>query len=500
MGREPVDRPLGTLMKRKGLLRRVLLGLPMAGVACLGLAGEALALRSAVPVDPNRIPVVRPDAYRPVDGAGNPIGPWRAMPALPAEREAPVWVAAWDSTGTRLTDFAAWTDPYGATAGPHTLPPNTYKSFMQANDVTLAIGRARGIASRVRVGVLWNPSGSATPQGTLDLVVRVTTTLTNDADPLAMGPAYTGALSGYEFLRRNQAAGPLLLDANLAGLGTGLPLPNSEGGTWVVFGSADAGGNFVRLQGVASAQPLLANLAAPGEPQFPGNNPVRSSEYLWSDEGDATQSSSVNRPDYVFQDFTNNANAFWAEQFSYDFTLENKGILQNALGLFVDTNTPLLVGRLNFTGRVDGAPIPGSATFVLRNPVGGAERGRFTVALGPTGVFQLPDPMVAGGATRIYVKVGTFLTEALTVTTSGSGQSGFVLNLRNGDIDGDDAVTVFDYDKLSQYFDRTSADADWTAADGDGVAPFQADLDGDGSVTVFDYDLLSQNFDELGAP
>jgi len=421
------------------------------------------------------------------------------MSTTPNERNAPNWVAAWDSTGTRLSDFAYFVDPYGPTAGPHTLPPYTYKSFMQANDVALATGTARGIASRVRVGVLWNPNGGGVPSGTLDMVVRIVGTQSVDADPVGMGPAVSGPLSGYEFLRRNQPAGALMLDANLAGQGTGLPLPNGTGGVWVTFGSADAAGNLIPLGGVSAAQAILANLAAPGEPQFPGSNPAGSTEYMWSDEGDATQSSSVNRPDYKFQDLTNNGSAFWAEQFSYDFTMESKGLLQSTVGLFVDTNTPLLQGQVTWGGLSDGAPTPTTATFILRNPANGTERGRFTVALGANGEFRLPDPVVAGGQTRIYLKSGTWLTEAVTATSTGAGQSGLSLVMRNGDIDGDDAVTVFDYDKLSTYFDKTAADADWNLDNGDGERPAQADLDRDGAVTVFDYDVLSQNFDLIGA-
>ena len=59
----------------------------------------------------------------------------------------------------------------------------------------------------------------------------------------------------------------------------------------------------------------------------------------------------------------------------------------------------------------------------------------------------------------------------------------------NGDIDGDNSVTVFDYDRLSAAFDASAGDAGYDAA---------ADLDGDGTVSVFDYDILSRNFDLVG--
>lgn len=66
---------------------------------------------------------------------------------------------------------------------------------------------------------------------------------------------------------------------------------------------------------------------------------------------------------------------------------------------------------------------------------------------------------------------------------------GVQLNLVNGDIDGDNAVTVFDYDLLSAAFDTAPGESGYLDS---------ADLDGDGSVTVFDYDILSRNFDQVG--
>jgi|GEM_PF-6255067 len=62
-------------------------------------------------------------------------------------------------------------------------------------------------------------------------------------------------------------------------------------------------------------------------------------------------------------------------------------------------------------------------------------------------------------------------------------------NVRLGDLDDDNTVTVFDYDGLSRAFDTQPGDADWNPL---------ADFDGDGAVTVFDYDLLSMNFDLIG--
>jgi hypothetical protein len=63
------------------------------------------------------------------------------------------------------------------------------------------------------------------------------------------------------------------------------------------------------------------------------------------------------------------------------------------------------------------------------------------------------------------------------------------LSLPNGDVDGDNAVTVLDYNFLSSAFDSKPGDASWDE---------RADLDGDGAVTVLDYNVLSSNFDRQG--
>ena len=57
---------------------------------------------------------------------------------------------------------------------------------------------------------------------------------------------------------------------------------------------------------------------------------------------------------------------------------------------------------------------------------------------------------------------------------------------------------MFDYSILSTYFDRDMTQSDWTTIGSNGFAPIDADLDGDGAITVFDYNILSDNFDMNG--
>ncbi|MBS1706878.1 MAG: PD40 domain-containing protein [Armatimonadetes bacterium] len=71
-------------------------------------------------------------------------------------------------------------------------------------------------------------------------------------------------------------------------------------------------------------------------------------------------------------------------------------------------------------------------------------------------------------------------------------------SLINGDVDGDNSVTIFDYLVLSDYFDRNSGQIGWNHVGANGFAPKDADLDGDEAITIFDYLILSDNFDLNG--
>lgn len=128
------------------------------------------------------------------------------------------------------------------------------------------------------------------------------------------------------------------------------------------------------------------------------------------------------------------------------------------------------------TLRVEVRPATG-APYVQDVPL--ASDGRFEV------MADVPGPA------SVWVKARRWLSERADGLNIGpSGVSGLTFVGRPGDADGDNTVTVFDYDRLSQAFDAVSGGSGWDE---------DCDFDGDGSITVFDYDLLSQYFDEVGA-
>ncbi len=93
---------------------------------------------------------------------------------------------------------------------------------------------------------------------------------------------------------------------------------------------------------------------------------------------------------------------------------------------------------------------------------------------------------VGAGLVDYRIKVGHWLSYGRQFNVALGGGVGFeLIPSVNGDVDGDDSITIFDYIDLSESFMLSTGDA--------GFKPF-ADLDGDGEVTIFDYIILSGNF------
>ncbi len=104
---------------------------------------------------------------------------------------------------------------------------------------------------------------------------------------------------------------------------------------------------------------------------------------------------------------------------------------------------------------------------------------------------------VAAGAATLRIRTRRFLDRQIPIVIGSPDMPN--ITLLGGDADGDNAVTVFDYGLLSDYFDLTSAEPNWNQAiDDDLTTPSCADFDGDGEISVFDYGILSDHFDLTG--
>jgi len=134
-----------------------------------------------------------------------------------------------------------------------------------------------------------------------------------------------------------------------------------------------------------------------------------------------------------------------------------------------------------------GGVLPSSITFDLREPGGTTPFQTVNVALGEGGTFRFTAPR--RGAFDISVKVSHWLRRTLAVDTSGGSVTDLSIELLNGDIDGDNEVTLFDFGALVAAFGSVPGDSNWNP---------DADLDGDEEVTLFDFGILVKNFGTIG--
>jgi len=85
------------------------------------------------------------------------------------------------------------------------------------------------------------------------------------------------------------------------------------------------------------------------------------------------------------------------------------------------------------------------------------------------------------------VKVTHWLRQRVSANLS--GEASLSWNLVNGDVDGDNEVTLLDFGALVAAFGSAPGDTHWNA---------NADLDGDEEVTLLDFGILVRNFGTLG--
>ncbi|NSW80086.1 MAG: hypothetical protein HPY54_13750 [Chthonomonadetes bacterium] len=98
---------------------------------------------------------------------------------------------------------------------------------------------------------------------------------------------------------------------------------------------------------------------------------------------------------------------------------------------------------------------------------------------------------VEPGTYEVSFKASHWLRVNLTGVTLGLAEevTGQNVTLTNGDIDGDNEVTLFDFGALVASFGSMPGDEGWNP---------NADLDGDEEVTLFDFGILVRNFGAIG--
>lgn len=129
-------------------------------------------------------------------------------------------------------------------------------------------------------------------------------------------------------------------------------------------------------------------------------------------------------------------------------------------------------------------PRPTPSITLTFEPVGGGTSVQIPVTLNPNGTFAAT--VTVQGNYNVFAQGGTFLRRNIgTFNFSGGVINAASRTLLNGDCDGDNSITIFDYILISDAFDSAPGGLSWNPL---------ADLDGDEQVTIFDYTILSNNF------
>ena len=135
----------------------------------------------------------------------------------------------------------------------------------------------------------------------------------------------------------------------------------------------------------------------------------------------------------------------------------------------------------DFTGDITQIPV----TVELRQ--GGNVVGTRTLSLDPGGNYAFT---TYSGTYDLAFKASHWLRLVVTdVQVVNADVTGVNVSLTNGDIDGDNEVTLFDFGALVAAFGSIPGDPNWNP---------DADLDGDEEVTLFDFGVLVRNFGAIG--
>lgn len=410
-----------------------------------------------------------------IDSSGTIIGPWvtLAQPGAPGVQGSVTWVNGWDSTDTDPTQLpdAIYNQVYGPTAygGAPGYFGDTYNWPIASNDITVNPATSRKSAGYMHLTSTWNPGGTAFPSGSSNMALAVWT-------GHGFNPA-SDALSGILIDFGTQVGGYYWLQANLTGLGFGIPLPSGSGYATMMMGRISAG-NFVQLAS-GNCSPDIRNMCAPGEPQFPGTNP--------------STSSSLCRMDIAPANFVLGS----GELFTLNYTGSGLGVFQPTLGLYVDTSQPTISGTCNLLDIEPGTLRPVQWVEITTTQAGnpGNVISIQTVALGPSGQYQVIAPPSTGNF-DLYAKSFHWLRKIRAgVTYSGSNVTGVNFSLPNGDCDADNEVGIGDYAIVSAAY---GSSYDTGSATPFGPWSFSADLNHDDSVDIADYAILSFYYGQSG--
>jgi len=161
--------------------------------------------------------------------------------------------------------------------------------------------------------------------------------------------------------------------------------------------------------------------------------------------------------------------------------------------MFIEKGQPKLKGNAVLSGWDLTLLSKQSLDFELVDSAGATTRVR-SVTLDDSGNYSFNVPFTTGtydifvrGQVWLRKKLGTFdLSAASTVLPT--------VTLVNGDIDGDNDVSILDYIRLSTNYEMDSNSPTWRTQDIDAQKPAYSDLDGDALISILDYIILSSSY------
>ncbi|MDW8320079.1 MAG: Ig-like domain repeat protein, partial [Armatimonadota bacterium] len=133
-----------------------------------------------------------------------------------------------------------------------------------------------------------------------------------------------------------------------------------------------------------------------------------------------------------------------------------------------------------------GDPTTQSVTIEIRNTGSTSPLETHVVSLNASSQYSFDTTL--SGTFDVAAKGSHWLRHtrtSISITTNVTVN----FSLVNGDVDGDNEVTLFDFGELVAAFGSVPGDDNWNPS---------ADLDGDEEVTLFDFGILVRNFGAIG--
>lgn len=163
----------------------------------------------------------------------------------------------------------------------------------------------------------------------------------------------------------------------------------------------------------------------------------------------------------------------------------------NGIGMQTTVDRTIQYGAPAIHGTItlqDYAGAPQQVTVLLRNPGSLVTLQTITFTPAGDGTFSFPAP--APGTYDMAFKASHWLRKKVAnVVVTGSGASGLTPSLVNGDVNGDNVVSLGDLGLLRSSYGFSTGDANFNP---------NADLNGNGSVTLADLGILRSHFSQSG--